>query len=122
MFIKSLDSIPATPIPSGEGVTRKVLIGKDKGPHFAMRIFAIAPGGFMPYHTNQVEHEQYVLRGKAKVEIGTKTYEVSAGHVVFIPADLPHSYTNIADEPFEFICVVPNLPDETILVDKDCCG
>jgi len=31
---------------------------------------------------------------------------------VFIPAGMPHWYRVVGNEPFEFICVVPNLPDE----------
>jgi quercetin dioxygenase-like cupin family protein len=43
------------------------------------------PGGGIPEHTNTVEHEQYVLRGHAKIGIGTEELEVRAGDVVFIP-------------------------------------
>ena len=37
--------------------------------------------------------------------------EVATGDVVFIPAGTPHSYEVLGDERFEFLCVVPNLPD-----------
>lgn len=116
MSIKHFDQIPATSIPTGEGVSRKMLIGPDEGPNFAMRAFKIEAGGSMPMHTNDVEHQQYVLGGRAKVVISGETHEVSKGDVVFIPALVPHNYEPIGDEPFEFICVVPNLPDETKLV------
>ena len=36
-------------------------------PHFAMRRFTMGEGGGMPLHTNRVEHEQYVLAGRARV-------------------------------------------------------
>ena len=116
MSIKRFEQIDSTPIPNGKGVTRRMLISPEEGPHFAMRAFHIEAGGFMPMHTNQVEHEQYVLRGRANVVIGEETSEVSEGAIVFIPANVPHSYTPIGDEAFEFLCLVPNLPDETILV------
>jgi quercetin dioxygenase-like cupin family protein len=114
--IKKIADIPAVMIPHGERVTRKVLIGADEGPNFAMRVFRIEPGGYMPMHTNEVEHEQYVLAGKAKLVLGSQTHTVVQGDAVYIPALLPHSYEAIGDEAFEFICVVPNLPDETKLV------
>jgi quercetin dioxygenase-like cupin family protein len=93
-----------------------VLIGPPEGPHFAMRRFLIEPGGQIPAHTNTVEHEQYVLRGQATIGIGDQTFEVQEGNVVFIPADVPHWYRATGDLPFEFLCVVPNLPDEMRLV------
>ncbi len=111
MPVKRLTDIPVEPVTAGEGVSRQVLIGPDEGPNFAMRRFIMQPGGFMPRHTNTVEHEQYVLRGRARIGIGDEVYEVSAGNVVFIPAGVPHWYQNIGDEPFEFLCIVPNQPD-----------
>jgi quercetin dioxygenase-like cupin family protein len=38
---------------------------------------------------------------------------VGAGNVVFIPAGVPHAYTNIGEEPFRFLCSIPNLEDYT---------
>ena len=118
MSVKRFEDIASTPVAASEGITRKMLISPEEGPHFAMRAFRIEPGASMPLHVNQVEHEQYVLRGRAHVIIGDQTLEVSEGAVVFIPANVPHSYTSLGNQAFEFLCLVPNLPDETILVQK----
>lgn len=112
-------TVQSEPINQGQGVSRKMLISPEIGPNFAMRQFSMEPGGFMPLHTNQVEHEQYVLRGRAVLELGDETLAVQVGDVVFIPAGLPHSYTNLGDEPFEFLCLVPNKEDHTELVSPD---
>jgi len=109
-------TIPAEVVPAGSGTTRQVLIGPDQGPNFALRKFAMEPGGGMPLHTNEVEHEQYVLRGRARVVIGSEIVEVGADDVVFIPAGIPHSYDALGTEPFEFLCIVPNLPDQTTIL------
>ncbi len=69
------------------------------------------PGGGMPKHTNTVEHEQYVLKGKALVGIGEKTFEVNAGDAVYIPEGVPHWYEADKTEGFEFLCIVPNKED-----------
>jgi len=58
-----------------------------------------------------VEHEQYVLNGRAKIGIGDQVFEVQKNDIVFIPADVPHWYATIGNESFEFLCVVPNKPD-----------
>ena len=57
-----------------------------------MKKFVIEPGGGIPAHTNTVEHEQYVLGGRARIGIGERVYEVERGDVVFIPAGEPHWY------------------------------
>ncbi len=33
-------------------------------------------------------------------------------HHLDIPAGLPHSHETLGDEPFVFLCSVPNLPNE----------
>ena len=70
----------------------------------------------MPNHTNSVEHEQYVLNGAAEVGIGPEVHRVSKGDVVFIPANIPHWYRTVGDEPFQFLCLVPNQPDSIRIV------
>jgi len=109
-------SIPVHSVPAGTGTTRQVLIGPDEGPNFALRKFSMEPGGGMPLHTNTVEHQQYILNGRARVVIGDEVLEVKKDDVVFIPGSVPHSYTALGDEPFEFLCVVPNLPDQTKII------
>jgi quercetin dioxygenase-like cupin family protein len=66
-----------------------------------------------------VEHEQYVLTGRARIGIGDEVEEVAAGDVVFIPAGTPHWYEVQGDEPFEFLCIVTNQPDRLELIDRD---
>jgi len=119
--VKHAHAVPAEPVKAGTGTTRQVLIGPDEGPNFAMRRFIMEPGGGMPPHTNTVEHEQYVLRGSARIGIGGEEIEVRQGDVVYIPAGAPHWYRAHEGEPFEFLCVVPNLPDTIALVKDEAC-
>ena len=111
MPVRHADDVPRDPVKAGSGTVRQVLIGADEGPNFALRRFIMEPGGGMPLHTNQVEHEQYVLRGQATVWIDGVEHDVRADDVVFIPAGVPHGYRAEGDEPFEFLCVVPNDDD-----------
>ncbi|MGH7563811.1 MAG: cupin domain-containing protein [Gemmatimonadota bacterium] len=109
--VRDVDSVVAEPVAAGDGTTRQVLIGPGEAPNFALRRFVMEPGGGMPKHTNTVEHEQYVLRGRARIGIGDDEVEVGPGSVLYIPAGTPHWYRAEGDEPFEFLCVVPNRPD-----------
>jgi quercetin dioxygenase-like cupin family protein len=118
MPVRHADSHPAEPVAAGNGTTRQVLIGPDEGPNFALRRFIMEPGGGMPLHTNEVEHEQYVLRGSARVRIGDDVHQVASGDVLYIPGGVPHSYeADAGAEPFEFLSIVPNRPDQIRLVD-----
>jgi quercetin dioxygenase-like cupin family protein len=116
MGVRHLNDFGGEPVANADKTFRQVLIGPDAGPNFAMRRFVIKAGGSMPLHTNLVEHEQFVLHGKARVVIGEETFEVRKDDVVYIPAGIPHMYTTLGNEDFEFLCMVPNKPDKTTLV------
>jgi quercetin dioxygenase-like cupin family protein len=122
MFVKHSDDVEAVDVTQGVKTIKQVLISAQEGPNFALRRFAMQPGGGMPRHTNTVEHEQYVLGGQARVGIGSEVFEVKKGDVVFIPENVPHWYQNIGDDVFEFLCIVPNKPDTTtVLTDETPC-
>ena len=116
MSVRHVDTLPAEEVKAGKDTKVQVLIGPDQGPNFALRRFVMEPGGGMPLHTNKVEHEQYVLRGSARVQIGDDVHDVKEGDVVYIPGGVEHNY-EAGDNGFEFLCVVPNLADEISLVD-----
>jgi quercetin dioxygenase-like cupin family protein len=116
--VKRAGEVPADEVRAGTAATVQVLLGeRDGAPHFAMRKFSMGEGGGMPRHTNRVEHEQYVLAGRARITIGDGEHEVSAGDVLYIPAGVPHSY-RVLEAPFEFLCMVPNAPDRLEILDE----
>jgi quercetin dioxygenase-like cupin family protein len=115
--VRSAGEVAPEPVATGTGTRRQVLISADEAANFALRKFSMEPGGGMPKHTNTVEHEQYVLRGRARIGLGDEVVEVKEGDVLYIPAGLPHWYEAQGDEPFEFLCVVPNKPDKIEIVE-----
>ncbi|MFD1600344.1 cupin domain-containing protein [Halobellus rarus] len=96
-----------------EGLQKGVLLGDEDGtPNFNMRRFILQPGARVPRHTNEVEHEQFVIEGTYQVGIGEETHTVSAGDALLIPAGVEHWYRNDSDDRGSFLCVVPKGDDE----------
>ncbi len=115
--VRPADSVPFTALAVGRGTALQVLVGPALGEtSFVLRRFRMDAGGGMPLHTNLVEHQQYVLRGRARLRIGSAWHEVRADDTTFIPAGVPHAY-EVLEGPFEFLCVVPDRPDTVTLVD-----
>ena len=84
--VKHSAEVPCAPVAAGTATETAVLIGPDDGaPNFAMRRFTMGEGGGMPRHTNLVEHEQYVVRGRARITVGDTVHEVAEGDVLLIP-------------------------------------
>jgi quercetin dioxygenase-like cupin family protein len=108
---RQIENIEAIAQKAGSGVSMKMLLSSNEAPNFAMRNFIIEAGGHMPFHTNAVEHEQYVISGKALVKLGEETIEAKAGDILLIPAGVPHSYETIGDEAYSFLCLVPKKDD-----------
>ena len=116
--VKQADAVDREIVQAGAETANQVLLGPDDGvPNFAMRRFVMGDGGGMPRHTNTVEHEQYVLRGRARVGIGDEVFEVGPDDVLYIPAATPHFY-EVLEAPFEFLCMVPNAPDRIEILEK----
>lgn len=93
-----------------QGASMSVMIGRDDhAPHFAMRAFAVEPGGHTPKHQHDYEHEVYVVSGTAQVLLEGELHELRAGDSVYVPANELHQFTvpGSASEPFRFLCMVP---------------
>ena len=117
--VKSAGRVERLPVAAGSATETQVLLGAEDGaPNFSMRRFIMGEGGGMPRHTNTVEHEQFVLKGRARVGIGDRIFEVGPEDVLYIPAETPHFY-EVLEAPFEFLCMVPNLPDRIELTDPE---
>jgi len=116
MIKRNIDEVSAVAQAAGKGVSMKMLISGEEAPHFAMRQFCIESGGHMPLHTNIIEHEQYVLKGRAKVTVGEEVFEAKAGDILYIPANVAHMYETLGEEDYEFLCLVPKKEDDITIV------
>jgi quercetin dioxygenase-like cupin family protein len=117
-MVRPADAVERQVVGAGKATSMQVLVGPGEGaPNFALRRFIMGEGGGMPFHTNEVEHEQYVLRGRARVRIGDQIHEVGPDHTLYMPAGAPHSY-EVLEAPFEFLCVVPNRPDSIRILEE----
>jgi quercetin dioxygenase-like cupin family protein len=109
--VKRAEAVERRNVGPAKATEVQVLLGpEDRAPDFAMRKFIMGEGGGMPRHTNTVQHQQYVLKGRARITAGDEVHEVGPGSVLYIPAGLPHDY-QVIEGPFEFLCMVPNRED-----------
>ena len=94
--------------PEAKDATMQVLISPAEGwEGHVMRVFEVAPGGFTPRHDHPWPHINYIIRGTATLFLKGEEHPLSAGSYAFIPAGSRHQFQNTGNEPFEFICIVP---------------
>jgi len=117
-LIRDADGIEHEPVEAAEGLSKAVLVGPADGAEtFALRRFVLEAGAEVPKHTNEIDHEQYVLSGEYTVGIDGEERVVSAGDALFIPAGTVHWYRNEGDGEGAFLCAVPNGDDEIRLTE-----
>ena len=54
----------------------------------------VAPGEGPKLHSHPYEEVFIVQEGQATYTVGTSTLEVTAGHVIIVPAEVPHKFIN----------------------------
>lgn len=91
-------------------VKRRILIGPEDGSaNIIMRYFRVLPGGNTPYHEHDFEHVVRIEKGKGVVvNVLQEEIQVAPGQSIFIPEGEKHQFINPYNEPFEFICTIPN--------------
>jgi mannose-6-phosphate isomerase-like protein (cupin superfamily) len=75
---------------------------------WALRHFILPAGDAIPAHVHEWDHLSICLSGHGAVEVeGEPDYDLDKGNWARVPGPKLHSFKNIGEEPFEFICIVP---------------
>ncbi len=57
-----------------------------------------------PHHEDEI---YYVIRGRARFKVAAEDHEVSAGSVIFVPAEVEHRFYDIARELAVLVIFAP---------------
>ena len=97
--------------PEAEGVELQWLLDDQRGtPGFAMRRFTLAPGGYTPLHRHEWEHEVYILSGEGLLVLENDEHPLEPDSACLVAPGEKHQFRCVGDEPFVFLCMVPNGP------------
>jgi quercetin dioxygenase-like cupin family protein len=90
------------------GTTIRWLINRDNGARtFAMRRFEVQPGGEIPLHKHEADHEIYILSGEGVAFSSEQEAAIKADTYLYISPNEEHGYRNTGNAPLVFICVIP---------------
>jgi len=103
--IFDLDTMCAIPMPNGRGETLKLINITTGTENIDVHLNRLKPGG--PHgqlHRHLQSDNVYIVRsGEALLVAGGETHSIHANQVVFIPAGMPHSLSNVSNAVFEMI-------------------
>ena len=101
--ILHLDECPASPMEPGRGEQIKLInsrLGTEKVDVHLNRLVAGGPRGKRHHHTT-ADNIYIVKRGEGTLTVEDRTYVIRENDVVYIPAGMRHSLSNLGTEPFE---------------------
>ncbi len=61
-------------------------------------VYALAKGGTDPQKPHREDEMYYVVRGRARMQIGSVHAEVRPGSVIFVEAGLEHRFYDVQEE------------------------
>jgi mannose-6-phosphate isomerase-like protein (cupin superfamily) len=67
-------------------------------PAMSAGIYVLPPGGTDLQKPHREDEMYYVVRGRARMELGSDHAEVRAGSVIFVAAEVEHRFYDIEEE------------------------
>ena len=95
-------------------VTRQTLLGEGLGEepfNFVTRYFEIQRGGYSTLERHQHPHAVVVLRGRGRVVLAERAYEIAPFDCVYVSPGVYHQFQATGDEPLGFLCTVDRVRD-----------
>jgi mannose-6-phosphate isomerase-like protein (cupin superfamily) len=95
------------------------LVNRANGAAHAAVYLAEVPAGKAgpPLHVHEFDQFYFVLQGTLSVEIGLQRYDVPPGHLVILPAQVPHRQWNDQDQTEQHLTVM--VPEPTAPSSED---
>lgn len=67
-------------------------------PAMSAGVYVLPKGGRDPQKPHREDEMYYVVRGRARMQIGAENAEVRAGSVIFVEAEAEHRFYDIEEE------------------------
>jgi mannose-6-phosphate isomerase-like protein (cupin superfamily) len=67
-------------------------------PAMSAGVYVLPKGGVDPQKPHREDEMYYVVRGRARMQIGAEHAEVRSGSVIFVGAELEHRFYEIQEE------------------------
>ncbi len=70
-------------------------------------VYTLPVGGTDQQKPHQEDEMYYVVRGRARMRVGSEDQAISQGSVIFVAAEVEHRFYNIAEELVVLVLFAP---------------
>ena len=70
-------------------------------------VYVLAAGSTDPQKPHREDEMYYVVRGRGRMKTGGEDQAVAAGNIIFVAANVPHSFYEIAEELVVLVFFAP---------------
>ena len=78
-----------------------------RSPAMSAGVYVLAAGAADPQKPHKEDELYYVVRGRARMRIGSQDQAVSAGSVIFVAAHVEHRFFDITEELVVLVFFAP---------------
>ncbi len=89
----------------GVSPTAALFEGAQAGANVSMFVTRTPPGKFVPLHVHPYPETFLLLAGRGRWTAGDDVVELAPDEMVVVPADTPHGFRNVGDEPLLVVSV-----------------
>ena len=76
-------------------------------PAMSAGVYVLPAGAVDPQHPHQQDELYYVVRGRARMQVGKEEREVVTGGAIFVEANLEHRFYDIMEELVVLVFFAP---------------
>ena len=76
-------------------------------PAMSAGVYVLAAGSTDPQTPHKEDEMYYVVRGRARMRVGTEDQAISEGSVIFVAANLEHCFHDITEELVVLVFFAP---------------
>lgn len=76
-------------------------------PAMSAGVYSLAADGTDPQKPHKEDEMYYVVRGRARMRVGSQDHAISQGSVIFVAAELEHRFYDIAQELVVLVFFAP---------------
>jgi len=106
-FVKAADVAAYSPKNHTGTVNRRLIAPETVGARQLEVLLGVVEKshGALPHSHPGIEQVCYVLKGRAVAEVDGQRAELEAGDACFFPADMPHTFMAVSDDPVHVLVI-----------------